>query len=157
MHSVEYFEATEADIPAVIDARVRFLSDLFGEPNEEVKHAFRQEMEIYLKQAISSQKYMCWLAKMGNEIVGAGGLTVRQQPGNFKDPSGKVGYIMSMYTAPEHRRKGICTTILNKLMASANEMGICYFELHATKEGEPVYIKHNFKIHTEPTYRYSPA
>jgi GNAT superfamily N-acetyltransferase len=80
-------------------------------------------------------------------------MEIHQQPGNFRNPSGRKGHIMNMYTMPGYRNRCICTTILNKLQETAKEMGITCFELHATKLGEPVYVKNGFKMHGEPTYR----
>jgi len=60
---------------------------------------------------------------------------------------------MNMYTVPRFRRKGICSMLLEKLTATAKEMGINAFELHATKDGEPVYEKNGFHLHEQPTYR----
>ena len=60
---------------------------------------------------------------------------------------------MNMYTLQEFRKKGICTSILKILIDEGVLAGITAFELHATKEGEPIYKNNGFKIHSEPTYR----
>lgn len=60
---------------------------------------------------------------------------------------------MNMYTVSELRRKGICKTILNLLVEEGKKIGITAFELHATKEGEMVYIQEGFIYHNEPTLR----
>ncbi len=73
-------------------------------------------------------------------------------PGNLKNPSGKWGYIMNMFTVPEFRRKGICKSILNLFVEEGKKIGITAFELHATKEGEMVYTQ-GFIHHNEPTLR----
>jgi predicted acetyltransferase len=78
---------------------------------------------------------------------------LRHLPGNFKNPTGKWGYIMNMYTVPEHRRKGVCKGILDELVKHATSAGITAFELHATPEGELVYSRNGFAPHNEPTYR----
>lgn len=41
---------------------------------------------------------------------------------------------MNMYTLPSYRRGGISSDILRKLINSGREMGISFFELHATKK-----------------------
>jgi predicted acetyltransferase len=74
-------------------------------------------------------------------------------PGNFKNPSGKWCYIMNMYTVPAFRRNGICKNILNLLVKEGKKNGYYAFELHATKEGEKVYIQEEFVHHEEPTLR----
>jgi hypothetical protein len=74
-------------------------------------------------------------------------------PGNFKNPSGKWGCIMNMYTLPAYRRKGICKGILNLLVDEGKKYGITAFELHATIDGEKVYVQDGFIHHNEPTLR----
>jgi GNAT superfamily N-acetyltransferase len=58
-----------------------------------------------------------------------------------------------MYTLPAYRRKGICKSILNLLDDEAQKYGITAFELHATPEGEKVYLQEGFVHHNEPTLR----
>jgi hypothetical protein len=102
---------------------------------------------------MQNNSFIVYLAKRGNEIAGMGGIVIRQQPGSFKNPSGRVGYIMNMYTFPFFRRMGICTKILNLLLTEAGLFGINAFELHASEMGEKVYELNGFVKHNEPTYR----
>lgn len=80
-------------------------------------------------------------------------MVVRQHPGSFKNASGRVGYLMNMYTRPAYRRRGICKQLLNLLTEDARLLGITAFELHATPDGEFVFKQEGFKLHGEPTYR----
>ncbi|MBJ7429656.1 MAG: GNAT family N-acetyltransferase, partial [Bacteroidia bacterium] len=54
---------------------------------------------------------------------------------------------------PSFRRNGICKNILNLLMEEAKKFDYKAFELHATKEGEKVYLQEGFIHHMEPTLR----
>lgn len=153
MESLTYTLAAASDIPMLVDFRIAFLSELFGEQPEPAIRSLRESLNNYYNEAIPRRQYLCWLAKADGELAGIGGLAVRQHPGNFKNPSGKVGYILNMYTVPAFRRRGICTGILSRLIASAKEMGITAFELHASTDGEPVYRQQGFQLHPEPTYR----
>lgn len=153
MNMINYYEATEADIASIIDLRIAFFIEFQGPEPQEAQDELRKELNKYFIHAMREKTCISWLAKDGEKSVGVGAIIVRHQPGNFKNLSGKVGYVINMYTVPDYRRKGISSTILDKLIATAKEMGITAFELHATKAGEPVYIKNGFKIHDEPTYR----
>jgi GNAT superfamily N-acetyltransferase len=153
MNNIEYILATEADVPTLVNCRIDFLLDYWGPQADETIIELKQNLEKYFHRALRNKTYICWVAKIDGEIAGAGGLLIRDQAGNFKNPGGKMGYVFNMYTVPAHRRKGIATNILNRLTATGNELGIKVFELHATKEGEPVYVKNGFLLHPEPTYR----
>lgn len=153
MEDITYHRVTENEIQVLVDTRVVFLIELLGEQSAEKIGELKTNLNSYFTRSIKNEQYICYLAKHGNSFVGVGGMLIREQPGNFKNPIGKVGYIMNMYTTPSYRRKGICSTILERLEKAGKEKGIFAFELHATKEGEPVYLQHDFKIHSEPTYR----
>jgi GNAT superfamily N-acetyltransferase len=152
MENFIYKQATEADIPMIIDQRVIFANELGGKQDTQTEAMQRKDLTDYFQRELN-KTYICWYATLNDEVVAIGGLVIRTQPGNIKNPSGIWGYIMNIYTRPQDRRKGLSTEILNRLIGSARERGIVAFELHATKEGEQVYIKDGFELHPEPTYR----
>lgn len=150
---ITFQKATLKDIQTLTDLRLEFLIGLTGSHPQEVRDELERELEKYLRRALAGNSYICFFAKSGNTVAGTGGMVIREQPGNFKNPSGRVGYMMSMYTRPEFRKRGICTAILEMLISEARKMGITAFELHATKEGALIYEKNGFQIHSEPTFR----
>jgi GNAT superfamily N-acetyltransferase len=152
MEPITYYLACEADLPLIVDHRILLFDELGGKQDPSSEAALRESLEIYFKNELN-KTYLCWYAKAGNEVAAIGGIILRTQAGTPKNPSGKWAYILNIYTAPAHRRKGLATVILNKLMDSAREKGYTAFELRASKNGEPVYIKEGFKMHPEPTYR----
>jgi len=58
--------------------------------------------------------------------------------------SGKLGYILNLYTIPEARKKGICTRLLNELIKEAKSLGLTYLHLHASEDGMNIYRKTGF-------------
>jgi hypothetical protein len=153
MSDIHYYRATVADVPTMIEQRIAFLLGYLGPQTAGDIEALKESLVQYFTKVLQDNTYICWIAKAGDEVAGIGGLVIREQPGYFKNPAGKIGYLISMYTVPAHRRKGICGNIVDRLVGSAKEMGIHTFELHATKDGEPVYIRQGFSLHGEPTYR----
>ena len=153
METITYLKATATDIEMMSAMRLSFLTEYFGKQNEEKEIALMENLRTYFKNAFENNSSICWFAKAGKTIAGIGFIEIHDQPGNFKNPTGKIGHVMNMYTLNTYRKKGICTTILNRLVASANELGVIAFELHASAEGLPIYAKNGFHIHTEPTMR----
>lgn len=153
MPNIIYRQATLNDLPLLIDSRVEFLSEYWGQQTEDLETNLRKALAVFFKKEIPAQTYICWLALHEEQLVGVGGMKISQRPGSFRVPDGRSGYIMNMYTLPAFRRQGIAKTILEKLIASGKAMGLHFFELHATKEGEFVYQQSGFEIHKEPTYR----
>jgi predicted acetyltransferase len=153
MEEIIYSRATLNDLPTIIDLRLIFAIGFSGQQSLESVQEFKKCNQEYLEKSIQSNSFIIYLARHGNEIAGMGGIVLREQPGSFKNPTGKVGYLMNMYTFPLFRRRGICSHILKLLLEEAGRMGIMAFELHASEEGEFVYKQNGFEKHSEPTYR----
>lgn len=151
--NITYHRATADDIAVLADMRITFLTDLFGVQPAEAIDELKSSLLSYFKESIASGSYIGWLASSQNEVIGAGGLIVRVGPGSFSNPSGRVGYILNMYTTPRFRCKGISGRILELTQESARKAGIDNFELHATRMGESIYLRDGFAKHSEPTYR----
>jgi predicted acetyltransferase len=151
--NISYHRAGIDDVNILVDYRIEFLIDFAGNQSDELIKNVKQGLHNYFKKALPENSYISYYAKSGDSVVGIGGMVIRDQPGNFNNPSGKVGYLMSMYTVPDFRNKGICSRILTELVEEGKATGINAFELHATTAGEFVYKKQGFEIHHQPTYR----
>ena len=79
-----------------------------------------------------------------NCFAGTGGVSFYQIMPTYHNPSGKKAYIMSMYTHPDYRRKGIAYKTLDKLVCDARRKGITSISLEATAMGRPLYEKYGF-------------
>jgi predicted acetyltransferase len=148
-----YSRVTLDDLQTVINLRLIFASEFSGQQSAEAIQKFKNHNREYLQRSIANNSFIAYLARYGNEMAGIGGMVFREQPGSFKNPSGKIGYVFNMYTFPQFRRRGICTDILRLLLEQADRMGVVAFELHASEQGEFVYKQNGFEKHDEPTYR----
>ena len=153
MNKITYHKAAIEDVPVLAEYRTRFAIELKGERSSEVVNDLKKQLTDYFSKAVVDGTCISFIAKSGNEIAGIGSVHIREMPGNFKNPSGKWGYIMNMYTVPEFRRCGICTAILKKLIDVGTKAGVTAFELHATESGQAVYLRNGFELHKEPTLR----
>lgn len=114
--------ATDADIEAI--ARLR---------EETGWHAF----EWALRDAMRPPSARCLVAlseTYPTAVIGVGsGIAY-----------GRLGVVGNMVVAPDHRRLGIGTEILERLLAFLDERGCTQVELYATAEGRPLYARHGF-------------
>lgn len=152
MDLIEYHEAGPKDLEIVLALRKQFSDELVGKQDPVLEEKLVNSLRDYFLKELS-KNYLCWYATVNGEVASIAGMTIRIQPGNVRNPSGVWGYIMSVYTLPQYRRKGLSANVLRRLMQSAREKGVRAFELHATAEGEAVYVKEGFVKHKEPTYR----
>jgi hypothetical protein len=153
MDPITYQKASVNDISILVENRILFALELSGRQDQEAINALRKQMTDYFSKATANNTCISFIARCNGMTAGIGSVHLREMPGNFKNPSGKWGYIMNMYTLPAFRRKGVCKCILDLLIEEGKKYGITAFELHATKEGELVYKQNEFEIHNEPTYR----
>ncbi|HLA56326.1 MAG TPA: GNAT family N-acetyltransferase [Flavobacterium sp.] len=153
MNNITYHKATVNDTSILVENRILFAIELSGGQNQETIKTLTKQMTAYFSKATADDSCISIIAKYDGIVAGIGSVHIREMPGNFKNPTGKWGYIMNMYTVPNFRRKGICKGILDLLVEEGKKSGITAFELHATNEGEFVYRQNGFEIHNEPTYR----
>lgn len=150
---ITYHIATAGDSDNLAKSRVAFLTELLGQQEDAAVERLVRELSAYFRKAVPAQQYVGIIARQNGKLAATGGMVFREQPGSFKNPTGKTAYILNMYTLPAFRRRGISTAIMEQLMDIARSKGYHSFELHATPDGEPVYQKLGFYKHSEPTYR----
>jgi len=153
MNEITYHVASAEECGELAKSRVAFLTELLGPQPGIATEQLTRELTSYFRKAVPIKQYVGIIARSSGEMVATGGMVFREQPGSFKNPTGKTAYILNMYTIPGFRRKGISTAVMEQLMDIAQSMGYNSFELHATPDGEPVYQKIGFHKHSEPTYR----
>ncbi len=153
MYSIDYQRLTFNDIEDFVELRIMFALEIAGVQPIEKVNAVRQQLIDYFTKATANNTCISYLARHEGKIVGIGSVHLIDRPGNFKNISGKWGYIMNMFTMPNYRRKGISNRILNELMTAAVDCGVTAFELYATPTGEFVYTKNGFELFKVPSYR----
>ena len=153
MENITYRIAGPQDIKTLVEYRLIFAQELAGVMPPEQVNILRTQLTDYFEHATAARSCLSVIAQYGKQVAGIGTVQFREQPGNFKNLSGRWGYVMNMYTVRKFRKKGICTAILELLVEEGRKCGIAAFELHATPSGEPVYQKSGFVLHQEPTYR----
>jgi len=72
-------------------------------------------------------------------IVGSGIATVHRWLPSPANPSGLKGYIGSMATDKNQRRRGIGSRVADTLIHALHQRGVTEIELQATEDGEGIY------------------
>jgi GNAT superfamily N-acetyltransferase len=136
--------ATISDIELIIDYRIIFLTesqDILALENESF---LRQSLRDYLTNSMENESFLSWIAEYDGKAVGFSGMVIREQPGNLEIPQGKTGYILNMFTIKEYRKNGIASLLFHKLIEEARLRNVDRIDLHATKDGEPIYRRFGF-------------
>lgn len=128
------------DINMLIDFRKRQLIDEGQVPNLNIDC----ELRNYFSSMLADEKSVIWTAVKNNETVAVGCVYFFQYPPSFKNATGQVAYIHSMYTIDEYRGHGIASHILSLIINETKARGCKVIQLQASEQGKPVYKKIGF-------------
>ena len=137
-------KATLADA-AILARQRRLMFDAI----QELSQADGDEMEAailaYIERAIPAGTFHAWLVEHAGVAVAGGGLQLRTlmpRPGYVHgEPE---GLIVSMWTEPEHRRRGLGRQVLEAILAWGQANDVTRFTLHASQYGRPLYELYGF-------------
>ena len=77
-------------------------------------------------------------------IAGSGCILVKEDQPRPGSNQLKFPYLMSMYTAPEVRKKGVASLIVTEAIRWSRQNNFDRISLHASKEGVQLYKKFGF-------------
>ena len=81
---------------------------------------------------------IAFVARDKNRIVSVAYLHIIEMPANSILLNGLYGDVLSVYTEPEYRGQGLCTKLMENLLAYGKERGLGRIDLKATSEGLPI-------------------
>lgn len=154
---IVYDMATKKDIPELIDLRIAYMTDDFGKITEHEKEGMRKQLPDYFERKLGNE-LIAFVARSNEKNISAAYLQIIEMPANVMLLNGLYGEVLSVYTEPEYRGKGICTQLIKNLLEYGKKAGLGRVDLSATKEGYPVYKKVGFtdkkSRYTSMTYKY---
>lgn len=147
-----YRATTVADLELLVDHRHRMWSEIGNRTEAEIaEHDGRYR--VWARSRLRSGELVGWLAEspMGS-VVGSGLVWFRPDQPRPQIPTLISPYILSMYTAPDWRGKGIATRIVRALVAECRTRGHPNVILHASRLGRGVYRRAGFERTWEMRY-----
>jgi GNAT superfamily N-acetyltransferase len=130
--------ATLDDLDRLVELRCEFLTSV----GREVDDATRQKLRAYLRRAIPAGDCVFWVAESREgEIVATGAMSVYERMAW----SGvtREGYVLSMYTVPVWRNRGIGAAIVADMQRFARDEGL-QLCLIALDDARPIYERAGF-------------
>ncbi|MCR5625204.1 MAG: GNAT family N-acetyltransferase [Lachnospiraceae bacterium] len=150
--NIKYDIADKNDIDELIRLRIAYMIDDFGSVSEEEKIGMEKQLPDYFSRKLGSE-LIAFVARDEEKIVSVAYLHIIEMPANSILLNGIYGDVLSVYTEPEYRNKGLCTELMKNLVEYGKNKGLGSIELKATDEGFPIYEKIGFK-EKEARYRY---
>jgi len=155
--SILFGEASKDDIEELVKLRIAYMIDDFGEVSDFEKECMKKQLPDYFNRKLGDE-LVAFVAKEGNRIVSVAYLHIIEMPSNSILLNGLYGEVLSVYTEPEYRGKGLCTKLIQNLVEYGKKRGLGRVDLSATKEGYPIYAKIGFvdkdNRYTDMRYKY---
>lgn len=138
------FGKKDDEINEVLEARGRYLTELYGEDLDLTR--LDQALNS-LRKTLLSSKNPChyYLLKAGKQVLGIGFLTVQAKLPSYADTSNKKGIINGVYVYPHYRHKGFGTQIVQELVSMSERLGLETVELEASEHAVPLYRSLGFE------------
>ena len=141
--SIVFSEASKADINELVKLRIAYMIDDFGGVSDHERECMEKQLPDYFNRKLGDE-LIAFVAKDDNRIVSVAYLHIIEMPANSILLNGIYGEVLSVYTEPEYRGKGLCTKLMQNLIAYGKERGLGRVDLSATKDGYPIYSKMGF-------------
>ncbi len=155
--SILFCEASKDDIEQLVRLRIAYMIDDFGGVSDHEKECMEKQLPDYFNRKLGDE-LIAFVAKDEERIVSVAYLHIIEMPANSILLNGLYGEVLSVYTEPEYRGKGLCTKLIQNLVDYGKKRGLGRVDLSATKEGYPIYAKVGFvdkeQRYTDMRYRY---
>lgn len=146
VYIIKYIIASKDEIELVIKMRLEMARAVHNLPSD---YIFDDEFLRRTREYFEEKEQATVLA-LDKEVIGAATICYSTILPYVKNPTGKRGHIMSVYTIDEYRRQGIASQMLKILIDEAKKKGVFQITLDASNLGRPVYQKLSFV--DSPTY-----
>lgn len=112
---------------------------------------FYGNVRDWTERHVARGDYAGYYGYLHGELACFAGLLFVELPPIAQDGNRTQGYVLSFFTYPHFRRRGIGNELMQYMINDAKAMGIPKLVLIATDEGVPVYRKSGF---AEPSMLY---
>jgi GNAT superfamily N-acetyltransferase len=130
---------TSRDIKELTRQRHGMFEDMHTQTKKDLKihdGAFPR----WVKRQMKAKRFVAFLVETNDgRVVGGGSLWMRDVQPYPGFAGGRVPYLMSMYTDPSFRGKGIGSMVVRHAIAWCRHHGYQSISLHASKMGRPLY------------------
>ena len=102
------------------------------------------ELDVFFKKWLVSKDFLQLIAEEDGKLLSTAAVIYYDLPPSYTNKIGVRGYVTNVYTAPQHRRKGLSKMLLSELLKDAKKREIKKLWLGASKDGRPLDEKLGF-------------
>jgi len=131
------YHAVKEDIDDLIRMRMGYIKEDLELSCEMEERLFGQ-IKTYFTEHLGKD-CIGLLAEEGGKVIASAVLVLAEKPASPDFMTGKTGTIMSVFTEPGYRGRGIATGLVGQLIEEARKTGLCSVDLLATGMGKKIY------------------
>jgi len=137
--SYSFRTALPTEAAVIARHRIAMFRDMGTLPAAE-EDALQQASIAWFTELLEQGKYVGWFALHEEKIVAGGGIHLRELgPVPGSPYLGRWGYIMNVYTEPEHRRHGLARSLMKLILDWTVAEKLDRVTLTASDFGKPLY------------------
>ena len=136
--------ANQNDIDELIRLRLAFITEDAGSLSSLQEQCIEEQLRDYFNRKLGKE-LIAFVARDEKRIVAVAYLLLMEMPANARLQNGLFGEVLSVYTLPEFRGRGLCTTLMHHLIKYGKNRGLGCIDLSSTENGYPIYAKLGFK------------
>lgn len=141
--TITYRIATVDDVDAL--AGLRWGMETERHPDAQAdRAAYFAAARASIHGEIARGAHIAFIAESGGEVVACAILIWWTMLPTLTDFNRTRGYVSSVYTRPEYRRRGVARQLMENLMAKARAMNVTRLILWASEMGRPLYLDLGF-------------
>jgi GNAT superfamily N-acetyltransferase len=146
--------ASMRDVGILVEHRHRMFEEMIS-PTVEESRLHDEAYEAWAKDMMRRKLLHVYIAETRDgRTAASGGVWLREMQPSPGHPHGMVPYVLSVYTRPEFRRKGLASMIVEEAMEWGRKKGYYKMVLHASLTGRKVYSQLGWKRTWEMEFRY---
>ncbi|HEX9037770.1 MAG TPA: GNAT family N-acetyltransferase [Ktedonobacterales bacterium] len=141
--SVTYRIATVNDLDAV--GALRWAMETERHPEQAGDHAaYIAVVNASIRDEFARGSQIAFLAESGGDVIACALLIWWAMIPTLLESHRARGYVSTVYTIPDYRRRGIARQLMTNLMTHARELGVSRLILRASEMGRPLYLDLGF-------------
>ena len=137
--------AVSTDLPALLECRMGMLADVFPEHSGGGSdwQALVADNRRWLDEHFG-RDFQAWIGDLDGRLAGSAAVMWFPHPPGPTNPGGTEAYVLSVYTRPDCRRRGVARALMEAIVREAQGRGIKRIWLRASSEGRPLYEQMGF-------------
>lgn len=137
-------KATRLDLDLLTHQRRAMWEDI-GISDKHSLHKTDRPFRIWAKAELKNGNLLGWIVETPEHVVAGGGcLWLRPQQPRPQLTTQVEPYLLSMYTEPQFRRRGVASKVIDEAIKWCRRNGYRRLLLHASNKGRSLYRMYGF-------------